>query len=198
MSLTTYCPPETALEAVEFLAGCYGKAEAEDPAIYAQAIASIFIRYPEDVVRQVVHPNDGLPGSHKWLPKVAEVKAACEALMKPYYREQARERTEREGLVLLGKVNDPTPEERDRAAARAEEFLHEMRNTQSAAEIRQDADKRLKELYQEVRQPLAIGSLLAGKLEQIKQDIELYGPKNGGIPDYMLEQREKRTGGAEK
>ena len=58
--------------------GCYRKAEASDPEIYAAATAAVLSEYPQDVIDFVTDPRTGLPVTSKWLPSVFEVKQACE------------------------------------------------------------------------------------------------------------------------
>lgn len=58
--------------------GCYRKAEASDPEIYAAATAAVLSDYTQDIVDFVTDPRTGLPVTSKWLPSVFEVKAACE------------------------------------------------------------------------------------------------------------------------
>jgi hypothetical protein len=72
--------------------GCYRKGEANDPETYVAAITANLARYPEDVIRAVTHPASGLPIQTDFLPTVAEVCRACEALMAPRIAAAARER----------------------------------------------------------------------------------------------------------
>jgi hypothetical protein len=64
--------------------------DASDPEIFTTAIVDVLRGYPEDIVRRVTAPRDGLPGKLKWLPTVAEVRDACEQQMEPRRREAAR------------------------------------------------------------------------------------------------------------
>lgn len=57
--------------------GCYRKAEASDPEIYAAATASVLAEYSEEVVDYVTDPRTGLPSRSQWLPSVFEVRKAC-------------------------------------------------------------------------------------------------------------------------
>lgn len=40
--------------------------------------AAVLSRYPEDVVRRICHPVEGLPRTNKWLPSLAEIAEACD------------------------------------------------------------------------------------------------------------------------
>lgn len=60
------------------LFGCYRKAEASEPDLYLAAAQRVLQRYPEDVVRAICDPVDGLPSKLKFLPSIAEIKEACE------------------------------------------------------------------------------------------------------------------------
>lgn len=57
--------------------GCYRRAEASDPEIYAAATSSVLAEYPKEVVDYVTDPRTGLPSSSQWLPSVFEVRKAC-------------------------------------------------------------------------------------------------------------------------
>lgn len=71
--------------------GCYRKGDANDPETYVAAITATLARYPQDVILDVTHPVDGLPGTNDFIPTVAEVRRACEAKMKPRREQWARE-----------------------------------------------------------------------------------------------------------
>jgi hypothetical protein len=58
--------------------GCYRKAEASDPEIYAAATASVLSEYPPEVIDYITDPRTGLPSKSQWLPSVFEVRRACE------------------------------------------------------------------------------------------------------------------------
>jgi hypothetical protein len=60
------------------LTGCYRKDEAVNPEIYAAALTSVLCMFSPEVVRFVTDPRTGIPGREKWLPSIAEVRAACE------------------------------------------------------------------------------------------------------------------------
>lgn len=59
--------------------GCYRKAEASDPEIYAAATAAVLSEYPQDVIDFITDPRTGLPSTSQWLPSVFEVRKACDA-----------------------------------------------------------------------------------------------------------------------
>jgi hypothetical protein len=58
--------------------GCYRKAEASDPEIYAAATAAVLSEYSKEVIDYMTDPRTGLPSKSKWLPSVYEVREACE------------------------------------------------------------------------------------------------------------------------
>jgi hypothetical protein len=84
------CPDEVAAKRAAILLGCYRKGDAEEPEIYAAALASVLASYPQEVSYRVTDPRTGIAGRSKWLPTVAEVREACEAEMAPYRAEEAR------------------------------------------------------------------------------------------------------------
>src|SRR5437879_1072057 len=57
--------------------GCYRRAEASDPEIYAAATAAVLSEYSQDVIDYITDPRTGLPSTSKWLPSVYEVRQAC-------------------------------------------------------------------------------------------------------------------------
>jgi hypothetical protein len=77
------CGATIATERANILFGCYRSGEANDPAIYAAAVAAVLADYPAEVVRRVTDPRSGLPRRVKWLPTVSEVAAACDVLAAP-------------------------------------------------------------------------------------------------------------------
>jgi hypothetical protein len=71
-------PTVQALKATRQLLGCFRTGEANDPAIFAAAVAAVLSDYPLEIIQYVCDPRTGLPSSSKWMPTAAEVKAACE------------------------------------------------------------------------------------------------------------------------
>ncbi|MGM4987405.1 hypothetical protein [Tardiphaga sp. 841_E9_N1_2] len=67
------------------------------------AITATLARYPEDVIKSVTHPATGLPTQSDWLPTVAEVYRACEAMVQPRREAEARERR------IAKQIADRTP-----------------------------------------------------------------------------------------
>lgn len=98
-----------AAERARVLFGCYRKGEANDPETYAAAVAAVLSEYPENIIRAVTDPRCGIPSRSDWLPTVAEVKKACEALYGPVRRtsewdkqavEQIQNRARLEGRAI--------------------------------------------------------------------------------------------------
>jgi hypothetical protein len=63
------------------LVGCYRASEANDPEMFIASASANLACYPEVVVRQVCDPVRGLAATSKWLPAIAEIRAACEQEM---------------------------------------------------------------------------------------------------------------------
>jgi hypothetical protein len=108
------CSKAEATKRAAILLGCFRRGEANDPEVYATAVAAVLATYPEAVVKRVTDPVTGLPGRLQWLPTIAEVRGACEAEMRPI--REARERERRERSLLLGapeedRSNRPTLED---------------------------------------------------------------------------------------
>ncbi len=114
-------PPEewSTAKATEFLGyfSDYGKIQAE---IWVPAIVRYFCEYDQEVVERVVDPFNGLPSTLKFLPSLAELKAALEdarmAIDDPGYKvrgyyvpsqEKAAEVRMIEGQVAAGRWYKP-------------------------------------------------------------------------------------------
>lgn len=95
------CPPDVASRRSAILLGCYRKGDAEEPEIYAGAVASVLATYPQEIAYRVTDPRTGLAGRSQWLPTVAEVRAACEAEMAPTRAAEARLRRQAETEAVL-------------------------------------------------------------------------------------------------
>lgn len=115
-----------AAKRARLLFGCYRKGDANDPDTYVAAITAVLSRYPEDVIKHVTHPAKGLPIRTDFLPTVAEVHRACEAIMMP--RREAIERNARvkKQLEERDEFTPRTVFPRDSAEARAVKVLHEI------------------------------------------------------------------------
>lgn len=85
-------------ELAKLLLGCYRTGDANDPAVYSGAVIAVLSDYPLDVIRAVVDPRTGIPSKSKWLPTVAEIKEACEAIEGPRRAAARRERAEQAQL----------------------------------------------------------------------------------------------------
>ena len=109
--------PQYAAERTKLLFSCYRRNDASDAETFVTAVAAVLSRYPEDIVRRVTHPVDGLPGKSNFPPSVAEVKAACEQAMKPIYELQRQERERNRSAALLAPPV-VTTEQRERATRR--------------------------------------------------------------------------------
>jgi hypothetical protein len=68
------------------LLGCYRTGDANDPEVYVAAVFAVLSDYPLDIVTAVTDPRTGIASKLKWLPTIAEVKAACEAIAEPRRR----------------------------------------------------------------------------------------------------------------
>lgn len=71
--------PAYCLTRTKLLFSSYRKDEAHDPEIYCAAIAATLGDFPRQVVEYVTDPRTGVQSEIKWLPNIAEVRAACVA-----------------------------------------------------------------------------------------------------------------------
>jgi hypothetical protein len=120
--LASRCSPSEAAKAAAQLFGCYRKGDANDPETYALAVAAVLSTYPVEVVREVCDPRTGIPGRLKWLPVVAEVKEACEAVMQTHRLRVRTAETERKMLAARTEPEERSPEEVARIDARLRDF----------------------------------------------------------------------------
>ena len=65
--------------AARMLMGFYPAREVNDAVIFVRGMTAMMAAYPVDFVRRVIDPVNGLPSRLKWLPTLADVKAALEA-----------------------------------------------------------------------------------------------------------------------
>jgi hypothetical protein len=150
------CSPSLALARTMLMLGCYRKGDASDPQIYAGAVAAVLADYPPAVVLAVTDPAHGLPTQGDWMPTIAEVKRACEALMGPFYREQERERRRRETADVLGRAIDG---QKRLAAASADEAARQRAIDRWENEIRPQLQPKPKQPVFNGRDLMAMGGL---------------------------------------
>lgn len=108
------CGPEQGMDAARMLTGFYPAREVNDFKAYAAGMAALLGAYPLDFVRRVCNPVDGLPSRLKWLPTLADVKAALE---------DERARRDRIGASALHVINEA--DRRRVAAEREREYQSE-------------------------------------------------------------------------
>ena len=73
-------------ERARLLFGCFRKGEANDPVIFAAGIAANLALYPADVIEEVTSPVKGIATRVDWLPTIAEIRRACDEIMRPRRR----------------------------------------------------------------------------------------------------------------
>lgn len=120
-----------AAERSRLLFGCYRKGDANDPDTYVAAITAVLSRYPRDVIKAVTHPAKGLPVRTNFLPTVKEVYDACEEIVQPRRKADARKKRIEKQLAERAETDRPSyppgaPE------ARAVKTLHDMVGRTSA------------------------------------------------------------------
>jgi hypothetical protein len=72
---------ERATLAARRLIGFYPRADYADPETFMSGVVATLARYPAGVLRRVSDPYDGLAGRCKFLPRIAEIREACDAEM---------------------------------------------------------------------------------------------------------------------
>jgi hypothetical protein len=79
----TSCPINVAMTCAKELFSAYPQREFREPEIFVRGLVATLARYPEAVVRKVCSAESGLPQTSKFLPSIAEVREACEAIHTP-------------------------------------------------------------------------------------------------------------------
>jgi len=69
--------PEIAAQRAAILFGCYRRADANDPDVYAAAVAAILSEYDEETVIAVTDPRTGIARRSNFLPTINEIDKAC-------------------------------------------------------------------------------------------------------------------------
>jgi hypothetical protein len=107
------CKPSVAAAKATMLFSLYPRNEANNPEIFIAGATAMLANYPEAVVSRVCDPVRGLPSKSKWLPAIAEIRAACEAEM--VWRD-AVERHNRERIKTRAVLAEhcPSPTEHQR------------------------------------------------------------------------------------
>jgi hypothetical protein len=114
---------------VRILLGCYRRGEAEDGEIYTKAVTAVLAQFPESVVRAVCDPRTGLPVRSQFLPTLFEIRAACDASMRPAQDAERRARIEAE------RVKDQRLSLTEADSARRKAFIAEWRRTHPEAAL---------------------------------------------------------------
>jgi hypothetical protein len=73
---------EKATLAARRIMGFYPRADYDDPETFMSGVVATLVRYPAGVLRRVSDPYDGIAGRLKFLPRIAEIREACDAEMK--------------------------------------------------------------------------------------------------------------------
>lgn len=98
---STKCDPRIAGRKAAQLFGCYPRNEANDPEIFITAATATLASYPELVAERVCDPLRGLPAKNKFLPAIAEIRAACETEMVWHYAVEKRDRERAKTRAVL-------------------------------------------------------------------------------------------------
>jgi hypothetical protein len=124
---STKCDPRIAGRKAAQLFGCYPRNEANDPETFITASTALLASYPELVVERVCGPVRGLPAKSKFLPAIAEIRAACELEMVWHDAVDRRARDRRHTAQVLEPLPTPSEESRRRVRALADGVLAEIR-----------------------------------------------------------------------
>lgn len=140
------------------ICGSFRKTDADDPATTVTAYVRVLQAYPPDVVQAIADPLTGIAREQTFLPSIAELTASLEHRMAPIRADEEKRRRLAETERLLRQSATPTGEQRQRAVERWERTKDEItgRVRQCQEDIRQDAEKRLVELYRDRNTPLTL------------------------------------------
>jgi len=122
------CEPELAAARATILFGYYPRNEANDPEIFITGATAMLSSYPEIVVERVCDPIRGLPAKSKFLPSIAEIRAACETEMVWFDTVERRSRDRKHtAKVLEPMLPPPAPMDRLRVRQAADELRAELK-----------------------------------------------------------------------
>lgn len=110
------------------LLGCYPNGKPGDPQVYVAAITAVLAQYPNEIVRQITDPVQGVPSHCKFLPTVAELTEALNKAMAPNwseYREAVRIGEQLAERRRIAEVRNPENE------AKVREKILELRDSLS-------------------------------------------------------------------
>lgn len=110
------------------LLGCYPNGKPGDPQVYVAAVTAVLARYPNEIVRQITDPVQGVPSHCKFLPTVAELTEALNKAMAPNwseYREAVRIGEQLAERRRIAEVRNPENE------AKVREKILELRDSLS-------------------------------------------------------------------
>jgi hypothetical protein len=150
------------------LFGCYPAGSANDPEMFITAAAAMLASYPELVVERVCDPIRGLPAKSKFLPAIAEIRAACELEMVWFDTVERRERERRHTAEVLAPAPPATAESRRNVREMANDLIAELnakgeprkidfrkpRDAREAEVVRRHFEARLEELKASADKPL--------------------------------------------
>ena len=74
---------ERAAEAVEKLSSYFHPIETGDPRVFLAGAVELFSRYPQEVINKALDVSIGLPGKHKWWPRISEMREVLDDLHWP-------------------------------------------------------------------------------------------------------------------
>jgi hypothetical protein len=96
--------------------------------MFITAATAMLSSYPEIIAERVCDPIRGLPAKNKFLPAIAEIRAACETEMVWHDAVERRERDRAHtAQVLAPPLPPPAPMDRLRVRQAADELLAELK-----------------------------------------------------------------------
>src|SRR5262245_14239449 len=102
----TLTTPEMAATKAQTLFGCFRKGDANNPDIYAAAVAAALTCYPPEVVTRVCDPRTGLPARCDFLPTVREIHAACQELVQRTAQANRRDEQVRQQIAEQREIEE--------------------------------------------------------------------------------------------
>lgn len=193
---TGLCSRKAAAEYAGRLLSLFQHQGGADSAALVPGIATIFVRYPEAVVRTVCDPFEGLPGKQKWEPSIYEVRQACEAEMAPVYRQRDRERRFAQTTNLLAAPVEKRLSREEIAEVVRRTFASpDGQEAKSPEQVRAEAEARVRELYQESRtpKPLTIGPELARKLDGYAAEMAAFSERRRTLGEEFVREDAPRA-----
>lgn len=117
----------TAAKSVAIILASYPQRNVNNADVYVSQLTTLISEYPPGIAEELCHPSKGIVGSSKFLPTVAEVKAAADQMMIDRRVQAHLIELEKRKKALPPPRPDPTPEEQAKVGRLMEGLVASLR-----------------------------------------------------------------------